>query len=72
MFQIRTILPLSSLKKRTDEFISLLQTTEQALLLTKHGRGAFVVMNIEYYTNLAGMAQLAGQQFEAEVSGSRS
>lgn len=62
MTQLKTIIPLSLFKKNTNEYLSLLELGEEALMLTIHGRGAFVVQGINSFMHLKELADLARHQ----------
>ena len=58
----KTIIPVSAFKKDTQQYLSLLQMAEEALMLTLHGRGAFVVMHVNSYMQFRELAQMGQHQ----------
>lgn len=56
MSNIRTVIPLVEFKSKLKHWLSHLEESQRPILVTRHGRGLFVVQPIEMY---AGMAELA-------------
>jgi len=55
------IMPLSEFKKSTNTCIADIKRFDQPVLITQHGRGAFVVHDIESYKRLEELAEIACQ-----------
>ena len=71
MIQIQTIIPVSLFKKDTKEYLTRLQTVDQAIMLTIHGRGAFVIQDVNSFMRLAELAELARFDLAIDQSTSR-
>lgn len=55
----RDIQPLSEFRANTAKFVRQVQETGRPLVLTQHGRGAAVLLDIERYERLVERAELA-------------
>lgn len=55
----RDIQPLSEFRANTAKFVRHVQETGRPLVLTQHGRGAAVLLDIERYEHLVERAELA-------------
>ena len=62
----RDIKPLSEFRANTAQFVRRVQETGRPLVLTQHGRGAAVLLNIVEYERLVERAELAGDIHTAE------
>lgn len=62
MIQFQTIIPVSLFKKDTKEYLTRLEVMNGPILLTIHGRGAFVMEHINSYMHLAQLAEIAQHQ----------
>ncbi len=56
MNNIRTVIPLSAFKSSLNYWLGRMNEAPGPLLVTRHGRGLFVVQRVDTY---AGMAELA-------------
>ena len=65
MGQIRRIVPLSEFKKKLDEFIGELSSTAQPIMVTRHGRGVFVVQCPDSFAENSDLADHARHQLWA-------
>ena len=55
----RDIQPLSEFRANTAKFVRHVQETGRPLVLTQHGRGAAILLDIEHYERLVEQAELA-------------
>jgi prevent-host-death family protein len=55
----RDIRPLSEFRAHTAKFVRQVQETRRPLVLTHHGRGAAVLMDIDEYERLVERAEVA-------------
>lgn len=62
----RDIQPLSEFRANTAQFVRRVQETGRPLILTQHGRGTAVLLNIVEYERLVERAELAADIFTAE------
>ena len=60
------IRPVSEFRARTAEFIERIQTTRRPIVLTQHGRGAAVLVNIKEYEALVERSELLNDLRKAE------
>jgi prevent-host-death family protein len=63
---IRDIQPLSAFRANTAQFVRQVQETGRPLVLTQHGRGAAVLLNVQEYERLVERAELADDIHTAE------
>jgi len=54
----RDIRPLSEFRANTAKFVRQVQETRRPLVLTQHGRGAAVLLDVEEYERLVERAEL--------------
>lgn len=59
MIRFQTIIPVSLFKKNSKEYLSRLEHDFGPLLLTVHGRGAFVIEHINAYMRISELADEA-------------
>ena len=57
--RFKNIVPLSEFKKRSNPHLVDLEYGEEPLLITLHGKGAFVAQNIDAYLRLDELAEMA-------------
>ena len=55
----RDIRPLSAVRAKTDEFVRQVRETRRSIVLTQHGRGAAVLLDVGEYERLVERAELA-------------
>ncbi len=63
----RDIQPLSEFRANTAKFVRHVQETGRPLVLTQHGRGAAVLLNVQEYERLVERAELAEDIRAAEA-----
>jgi antitoxin YefM len=63
----RDIQPLSAFRANTARFVRRVQETGRPLVLTQHGRGAAVLVNVQEYERLVEGAELAEDIRTAEA-----
>ena len=56
MIQFDEIIPVSLFKKNTKEYLSRIEFKSAPLLLTLHGRGAFVLTTVNSYMQMSELA----------------
>lgn len=61
--RLANLIPLSVFKKRTMECLVDIDRTNEPLVITLHGRGAFIVHRIDSYLRIEELADQAQQQF---------
>jgi len=59
MTKFKSIIPISLFKRDTKEYLFSLETSGGPILLTVHGRGAFVVEHLNSYMRIAELAEIA-------------
>ncbi len=62
MKQIKTIIPLSLFKKNAKEYLLQAESGLEPIMLTLHGRGAFVIQTVDSFNNMNELAEFAVQQ----------
>ena len=72
MGNIRTVIPLAEFKEKIEHWIAYLNEGADPLLVTRRGRGAFVVQSVDSYAKMSDLAlegqhQLALQATLAEM-----
>ena len=63
----KDIRPLSEFRANTAKFVHHVQSTGRPLVLTQHGRGAAVLLDIAAYERLVERSELAEDIRQAEV-----
>ncbi len=63
----RDIQPLSEFRANTAKFVRHVQETGRPLVLTQHGRGAAVLLNLQEYERLVERAELVEDARTAEA-----
>lgn len=62
MGNVRTIIPLAEFKSNIKHWLDYIGQSHDPLVVTRHGRGAFVVQRVDSYAGMAEMATEARHQ----------
>jgi prevent-host-death family protein len=58
MNQFADIIPISLFKKDTSEYLSKVELTDSPILITLHGRGAFVLQHVNSFMRSNELAEM--------------
>ena len=62
MVQFEAIIPVSLFKRDTKEYLIKLEMQRNPILLTVHGRGAFVLEHVNSYMRIAELAEAGAHE----------